>query len=69
MREAASPGIASRTTRETCKTSHLEKEAGIWPVALEMLPTPVLGAVFTYYLPCLWAGSPVYPRNHTSYRA
>lgn len=48
MREAASPG----TARETCKTSCLKKEAGTWPVALERVPTPMLGAVFTYLPVC-----------------
>lgn len=54
MREAVSLGIASRTARETRKTSYLEKEAGVWPMALERLPTPVLGAVFAYCLSVGW---------------
>lgn len=65
MRETASPGVAGRTARGTCKTSCLEEVAGIWAVALPSLPAPVLGAVFAY---CLLVCGPVYPRNHTSYR-
>lgn len=43
-RVAASLGIASRAA-EKLVTSPLPKEAGIWPVALEMLPAAVSGAV------------------------
>lgn len=61
MREAASPGIAGRSAREMYKTSPLEKQGGVWPVALERLPARLLGAVFGYYLPVCGLGAPCIP--------
>lgn len=61
MREAASPGIAGRSAREMYKTSPLEKQGGVWPVALERLPARLLGAVFGYYLPVCGLGGPCIP--------